>query len=109
MVQQVVKKKILHCRMVRDNPEKKFAQSRQQSVTAEAQSQSQSQAPEEPVGLEQSPEGVKGDSQEPTERQLDILHWSKLNLREEAETWQQVSIPRTPDLQFVPLIASVLY
>lgn len=88
MVQQVVKKKILHCRMVRDNLEKELAQSRQQNVTAETQSQSE--AAEEPRGPEQSPERVKEGSQEPTERQLDILHWSKLNLREEAETWRQL-------------------
>lgn len=89
-MQQVAKKKILHCRMVRDNLEKKLAQSRQENITAEAQSQSE--AAEDPGGHEQSPEKAKEGSQEPTERQLDILHWSKLNLREEAETWRQVSI-----------------
>lgn len=88
-MQPVVKKRILLCRMVRDNLNKTVVQSQRQSRTAETQSQSQSS--EEPARHEQaqSQKRVNPESQEPTERQLDLLHWSKLNFEEEPETWHQ--------------------
>ncbi|KAG8014643.1 Suppressor of cytokine signaling 1 [Nibea albiflora] len=46
----------------------------------------QSQAPEEPAGPEQNPEGT-----EPTKSQLDLLQWSDFNLEEEPESWCQVT------------------
>lgn len=66
------------CRMVRDNLQRTVVQSQKQNHAAETQSQSQ-------------PAGQPAESQEPTERQLDLLHWHKLNFKEEPETWQQVS------------------
>ncbi|XP_071360540.1 suppressor of cytokine signaling 1b [Trachinotus anak] len=74
--------------MVRDNLEKTAVQSRKENLAA--QTQSESQPPEEPAGPEQSPERVELDSQEPTERQLDLLLWNKLHLKEEAGTWHQL-------------------
>ncbi|XP_022593764.1 suppressor of cytokine signaling 1-like [Seriola dumerili] len=88
MVQQAGKKRILLCRMVRENLEKTGVQSRQQNITAETPSQNQPL--EEPGGPEQSPDRVTPDSQEPTEKQLDLLLWSKLNLKEDAETWRRL-------------------
>nr|XP_020470014.1 suppressor of cytokine signaling 1-like [Monopterus albus]XP_020470015.1 suppressor of cytokine signaling 1-like [Monopterus albus]XP_020470016.1 suppressor of cytokine signaling 1-like [Monopterus albus] len=73
--------------MVRDNLARTAAQSEKQNHAAETQSPSQ--PGEEPAAPEQSPE-----SQEPTQRQLDILHWRKLSLEGEAETWCQ---PLTED------------
>ncbi|XP_026216486.1 suppressor of cytokine signaling 1-like [Anabas testudineus] len=64
------------CRMVRDNLQRTVVQSQKQNHAAETQSQSQ-------------PAGQPAESQEPTERQLDLLHWHKLNFKEEPETWQQ--------------------
>lgn len=89
-MQQVVKKRVLLCRMVKDNLDKTVAQSQKQNRAAETQSQSH--PPEEPAGPEQSLERVKPDSSEPTGRQLDLLLWHKLNLEEEPEDWRQVSI-----------------
>ncbi|XP_070773886.1 suppressor of cytokine signaling 1b [Enoplosus armatus] len=75
--------------MVRDNLDKTEVQSQRQNRAAETQSQRQ--PPEEPAGPERalSPERVSPQSQEPTERQLDLLHWNKLRLEEEPETWRQ--------------------
>ncbi|XP_041790183.1 suppressor of cytokine signaling 1-like [Chelmon rostratus] len=75
--------------MVRDNLNRTIVQSQKQNCTAETQSQSQ--PPEEPAGPEraQSPESVNPESQEPTDRQLDLLFWSKFDLEEEPETWCQ--------------------
>lgn len=91
LVQQAIKRRILLCRMVRDNLNRTIVQSQKQNCTAETQSQSQ--PPEEPAGPEraQSPESVNPESQEPTDRQLDLLFWSKFDLEEEPETWCQVS------------------
>ncbi|CAJ1052619.1 suppressor of cytokine signaling 1b [Xyrichtys novacula] len=87
MVQQTDKRKTHFCRMVRDNLDKSVVQSQEASQVAE----SQNQRPEEPAGHEQgrSPERDKPESPELRERQLDFLHWNKLILREEPDTWQQ--------------------
>lgn len=74
--------------MVRDKLDKTVVQSQKQKCAAVTQSQSQ--PPEEPQRA-QSSERVKPEIQEPAERQLDLLHWNKLNLEEEPETWRQVS------------------
>lgn len=89
-MQQAVKTGILLCRMVRDNLDRTVVQSRKQNHTAD--SQNQSQPPEEPVGPKraQSPEGVQPESQEETDRQLDLLCWKKLNLQEDPESWCQL-------------------
>ncbi|XP_028273971.1 suppressor of cytokine signaling 1b [Parambassis ranga] len=75
--------------MVRDNLIRKAVQSQKQNQAAETQSQSQ--ASEEPAGPEpsQSPDRVKTESPEPTEKQLDFLLWSKLSCEGEAEFWGQ--------------------
>lgn len=72
------------CRMVRDNFKRTVAQNQKQNHAAETQSPSQP--------AEESAESVRPESQEPTERQLDLLHWHKPNFEEEPETWHQVSI-----------------
>ncbi len=76
--------------MVRDNLDRTVVQSQKQIRAAETQSQSQ--PAEAPAGPEraQNPDRVKSESQEPTERQLDLLLWNKLNLAEEPESWRQV-------------------
>ncbi|XP_068583649.1 suppressor of cytokine signaling 1-like [Cebidichthys violaceus] len=78
--------------MVRDNLDRTVVPSKKQNGAAETQNRSQ--PPEEPAGPErvQSPERVQPETQEPTESQLDLLHWKKLNLHEEPETW---SLPIT--------------
>ncbi|KAI4832900.1 hypothetical protein KUCAC02_015840 [Chaenocephalus aceratus] len=65
--------------MVRDNLDRKVVQSRKQNHAADTQNQSQ--PPEESAAPERarSPERVQPESQEPTERQLDVLLWQKLN------------------------------
>lgn len=68
------------CRMVRDNLQRTVTQNQKQNHAAETQSQSQ------------PAEDIRPETQEPTERQLDLLHWHKLNLEEEPEPWNQVSI-----------------
>ncbi|XP_070683878.1 suppressor of cytokine signaling 1-like [Pempheris klunzingeri] len=75
--------------MVRDSLDKAVAQSQEQNLAAETQNQSQ--PAEEPTGPEraQSPNRVEPESQEPTERQLDLLLWNKLNLDKEPDTWSQ--------------------
>ena len=77
--------------MVRDNLGSSVVQSRKQNGTAEPQNQRQ--PTEGPAGPEraQSPERVQPESLEPTERQLSLLQWKKLNLEEEPEAWFQVS------------------
>lgn len=72
------------CRMVRDNLQRTVAQNQKQNHAAETQSQSQ------PTG--EPAESIRPETQEPTERQLDLLHWHKLNFEEEPEPWHQVSI-----------------
>ena len=89
-MQQVVKTRILLSRMVRDNLDKTGVKSRTQNHTAETQSQSQ--RPEEPAGTELNPEKIQPNREEPTERQLDLLHWHKLNFEEAPETWRKVSV-----------------
>lgn len=83
----MVKTRIVLCRMVRDNLIRTAVQSQKQNQAAETQSQSQ--ASEEPAGPEppQSPDRVKPESPEPTEKQLDFL----LSCEDEAEFWGQVS------------------
>ncbi|XP_020495315.1 suppressor of cytokine signaling 1 [Labrus bergylta] len=73
--------------MVRDNLDKSVVQSKEQNQASE----SQNQHPEEPEGPERrkSPETVEAESEEPTERQLDLLHWKKFNFEEESDTWRQ--------------------
>lgn len=73
--------------MVRDNLDKSVVQN--QNGAAE----SQTQHSEEPAGPERvkSPEKAKEESQEPTESQLDLLCWNKLNFEEEPDTWRQPS------------------
>uniref|UniRef100_UPI0037E80EFF suppressor of cytokine signaling 1b n=1 Tax=Semicossyphus pulcher TaxID=241346 RepID=UPI0037E80EFF len=68
--------------MVRDDLDKSVVQS---------QKPSQNQQPEESAEPERakSPETVKLKSPEPTERQLDLLHWNKFNFEEEPDTWRQ--------------------
>ncbi|XP_037620094.1 suppressor of cytokine signaling 1b [Sebastes umbrosus] len=85
--------------MVRDNLDR-VVPSRKQNRAAETQNQSQ--PPEEPAGPEraQSPEKVQPESQEPTERQLDLLNWKKLNLQEEPEAWCQ--LPYGADAESLP-------
>ncbi|XP_068445337.1 suppressor of cytokine signaling 1-like [Clinocottus analis] len=68
--------------MVRDNLDKTVVQSRKQNRAAETQSQ----PPEEPAEPEPA---QRPESREPTESQLDVLQWKKLNLHEEPETWCQ--------------------
>ncbi|XP_008282620.1 suppressor of cytokine signaling 1-like [Stegastes partitus] len=74
--------------MVRDNLNRAVVQSQKPNHAAETESQSQ--PTEEPAGPEpaQSPERVQPESQEPTERQLDLLLWSKLK-KEGPESWSQ--------------------
>lgn len=93
-MQRVVKRRILLGRMVRDDHDRTVVQGQKQSCTAETQNQSQ--PAEEPAGPEraQRRERVPPESREPTERQPDLLHWKKLNVEEEAETWCQVSTQR---------------
>lgn len=88
-MQQAVKRRILYCRMVRDNLNKTAVQSQKQNHPAETQSQ----PAEEPAGPKhaQSPESVNPKSPEPTERPLGLLHWNKFSFEEEPETWPQVS------------------
>lgn len=74
--------------MVRDNLDITVVQSQKQKC--EAVTQSQTQPPEEPQRA-QNLERVNPESQETAEGQLDLLHWNKLNLEEEPETWHQVS------------------
>lgn len=80
-MQQVVKRRIVLCRMVRDNCNKVVVQSPKQSHAAEPQS------PSEPSEehREQSPNRA-----ESRERQLDLLHWVKNNYEEDAEPWVSV-------------------
>lgn len=80
-MQQVVKRRIVLCRMVRDNCNKVVVQSPKQSHAAEPQS------PSEPSEehREQSPNRA-----ESRERQLDLLHWVKNNYEEDAELWVSV-------------------
>ena len=80
--------------MVRDNLDRKVVQSRKQNHTADTQNQSQ--PPEEPAAPERarSPERVQPESQEPTERQLDLLLWQKRNLNGEPGSLCQVSTQR---------------
>ncbi|KAK5865770.1 hypothetical protein PBY51_020013 [Eleginops maclovinus] len=68
--------------MVRDNLHGNVVH-RKQNYTADTQNQSQ--PPEEHAALERarSPEIVQPESQEPTERQLDLLLWQKFNLNGE--------------------------
>lgn len=75
--------------MVRDNLVRTVEQSQKPDHAAETQSQSQ--APEEPAAPEAapSPERVQPESHEPTERQLDLLHWSKLKPKEGSESWSE--------------------
>lgn len=92
-MQQVATKRILHCRMVRDNIDRTVVQNLKQNRAAETQNQSQ--PPEEPARPEQaqSPERVKPEGQEQKTRQLDPLHWKQLltehDSEEEPETWHQ--------------------
>ncbi|XP_026159896.1 suppressor of cytokine signaling 1-like [Mastacembelus armatus] len=74
--------------MVKDNLNRTVVQSEKQNHTAEIQHPSQPS--EETAGPEQSPERVTSENQEPTERDLDLLHWHKLNLWDlEPEDWCQ--------------------
>ncbi|XP_059199383.1 suppressor of cytokine signaling 1-like [Centropristis striata] len=75
--------------MVRDNLNRTVVQSKIQNGAAETQNRSQ--PPEEPARAEraQGPERAQPESLEPTERQLDLLLWKKLNLQEDPETWCQ--------------------
>ncbi|XP_069023850.1 suppressor of cytokine signaling 1b [Embiotoca jacksoni] len=75
--------------MVRDNLNKTVVQSQKKRHAAETESQSK--PPEEPAGPErgQSPERVKTESQKPTDRQPDLLRWSKFKLEDEPESWGQ--------------------
>ncbi|XP_034447041.1 uncharacterized protein LOC117764958 isoform X2 [Hippoglossus hippoglossus] len=84
MVQPMVKRRILLCRMVRDKPDKPVEQSPKDKCAAETQSQH----PEEPVGPEQNPEHVGPACQELKERQLESLHWN--NGEEDPEPWLQL-------------------
>ncbi|XP_035002713.2 suppressor of cytokine signaling 1-like [Hippoglossus stenolepis] len=84
MVQPMVKKRILLCRMVRDKPDKPVEQSPKDKCAAETQSQH----PEEPVGPEQNPEHVGPACQELKERQLESVHWN--NGDEDPEPWLQL-------------------
>uniref|UniRef100_A0A3Q1GYB9 Suppressor of cytokine signaling 1b n=1 Tax=Acanthochromis polyacanthus TaxID=80966 RepID=A0A3Q1GYB9_9TELE len=86
MVQQAIRTRILFCRMVRDNLSRTVVQSQKPNHAAK----NQSQAPEEPTEPEAapSPERVQPESHEPTERQLDLLLWSKLR-KEGNESWSQ--------------------
>lgn len=72
--------------MVRDNLNRAVVESQKQNHAAETQNQRQ--PPEEPAGPEraQSPERVEAESHEPTERQLDLLQWSKLKFEGEPES-----------------------
>lgn len=85
----MIKRRVLLCRMVRDNLGRTIAQSQKQSCTAETQSQSQ--PPDEPEGPDQaqSLERANPESQEPTERQLDLLSWNRFSLEEDNEGWHQ--------------------
>ncbi|TDH16522.1 hypothetical protein EPR50_G00020110 [Perca flavescens] len=75
--------------MVRDNHDRTVVQGQKQSCAAETQNQSQ--PAREPAGPEraQSPERVPPESQAPTERQQDLLHWEEISVEEEAENWCQ--------------------
>ncbi|KAI3353364.1 hypothetical protein L3Q82_019898 [Scortum barcoo] len=75
--------------MVRDNLHRTVVQSQKQIRAAETQSQSQ--PPEEPAGSGRAQDSdiVEPESQEPTEKQLDLLLWTKFNLEEEPESWHQ--------------------
>ncbi|KAA8594592.1 suppressor of cytokine signaling 1 [Etheostoma spectabile] len=72
--------------MVRDDHDRTVVQGQKQSCAAETQNQSQ--PAKEPAGPEQaqSPERVPAESQEPTEKKLDLLHW-KTHVEEDDDTW----------------------
>ncbi|AWP05388.1 putative suppressor of cytokine signaling 1-like isoform 2 [Scophthalmus maximus] len=74
--------------MVRDNLDKTVQHSEKQNDAAE--SPSPSRHAEVPAGPEQSAERATPDGQEPTERQLDLLHLSKLKFEEQHETRHQL-------------------
>ncbi|AWP05387.1 putative suppressor of cytokine signaling 1-like [Scophthalmus maximus] len=82
--------------MVRDNLDKTVQHSEKQNDAAE--SPSPSRHAEVPAGPEQSAERATPDGQEPTERQLDLLHLSKLKFEEQHETRHQASIPSENNL-----------
>ncbi|XP_029358954.1 suppressor of cytokine signaling 1-like [Echeneis naucrates] len=71
--------------MVKDNLEKTTVESQKQNLTVETQSQRQ--PPGAPADNEHNPKRAEPDAQEPTDRQLDLLLWNKLNLNEDPETW----------------------
>lgn len=85
-MQPTIKRRILLCRMVRDNLDRTVVQSQKQNGAAETQNLS----PEEPERT-QRPERVNSESKEPTKSRLDLLFWDKLNLEDEPETWRRVS------------------
>ena len=89
VVQPTIKRRILLCRMVRDNLDRTVVQSQKQNGAAETQNQS----PEEPAEPErtQRPKRVNPESKEPTKSRLDLLFWNKLNLEDEPESWRRVS------------------
>ncbi|XP_058496972.1 suppressor of cytokine signaling 1-like [Solea solea] len=87
MVQEAWKRIVL-CRMVRDNLDQTAQQSQNQSQAGETQGRGQHA--EERAGPERSTDNVNADSKEPTERQLDFLLWKKLRLEQEPDTWHQL-------------------
>ncbi|XP_029291101.1 suppressor of cytokine signaling 1-like [Cottoperca gobio] len=84
----MVKRRILLCRMVKDNLDRTVAENSSRKQNHAADTQNQSQPPEEHAGPERarSTERVQPESQEPTEMQPDFLHWKKFNLKGEPET-----------------------
>lgn len=85
MVQLVVTRRILLCRMVRDKLDKPDEQS--QKDTSAAETQRPSKCPEELLSPKQKPES-RPDRQQSLERQLDSLHQN--DREEEPEAWLQL-------------------
>lgn len=87
-MQRAIKRRILLCRMVRDNLDR-TVQSQKQDHTAATQSQSQ--PAEEPAAPKrtQSPERAKPKSQGPTHSRLELLFRDNLYLEEQPEAWRQ--------------------
>lgn len=81
-MQKEVEKGTSLCRMVRDSLQRTVVQSQKQKRVADPQSQ--------PAGDPTA--SFTAENQEPTQRQLDLLHWSTSNFEGEPEHWRQVCI-----------------
>ncbi|XP_029001315.1 suppressor of cytokine signaling 1-like [Betta splendens] len=79
------------CRMVRDNFKRTVVQNQKENHAAETPSQSQPSGEPAAEPAAEPSESVTAQSREPTERQLDLLHWHKLRFVAEPEAWNKPS------------------